>query len=77
MCRAVELDSRFEALALLQCAQDTCAADERAQVPGSFSRYRRRVSAELVVLPALVEDLEVQIERAWRRLDVVSPKISD
>jgi hypothetical protein len=43
----------------------------------AFSRSRRRAEAELVVLPSLLEDLEGQIGRAWRRLDTVSPRVFD
>ena len=76
ICCAIELDARYEALLAIECAQGDAAApieNDRA----SLSPSRRRAEAELVVLPALIDDLEGQIGRAWRRLDKVSPRVLD
>jgi hypothetical protein len=79
ICRAIDLDMQFEVLALLESTQDGCCADSPAatDVRVHFSDSRKRLSADVELLPALVDDLEAQIERAWRRLDRVSPRIAE
>ena len=76
ICCAIELDARYEALLAIEAAQgDSAATVEGGNAP--FSQSRRRAEAELVVLPSLIDDLEGQIGRAWRRLDKVSPRMLD
>ena len=76
ICCAIELDARYETLLAIDGARHPLpevAEAERA----SFSRSRRRVEAELVILPSLIDDVEGQIARAWRRLDTVSPRVTE
>jgi hypothetical protein len=78
ICRALELDATFEVLALIDSVRDDGSATVTpTEDPAFFSRPRRRLAAELVLLPALIAHLEGQIELGWRRLDEVSPRISD
>lgn len=75
ICKAIELDTKYELLAQIdaQVRYDHAAA----RVHRSFDRRRRRMQAELILVPALVDDLEGQIECARLRLDSVLPKIVD
>ena len=74
ICCAFELDARYEALLAIEGARKAAAPAPEADPAG---RTRRRAEAELTVLPSLIEDLEGQIQRAWRRLDTVSPRVFD
>jgi hypothetical protein len=75
ICCAIELDARYEALLAIEAARvDGAIAPDTGS---SRSCSRRRAEAELVVLPSLIDDLEGQIDRAWRRLDTVSPRVLD
>jgi hypothetical protein len=74
ICCALELDARYEALLAIETAQDDGGAPVEGQGAAS-SPSRRRAEAELVMLPSLINDLEGQIGRAWRRLDTVSPRM--
>ena len=78
ICRTLELDAQFEVLALIESVQaDSPGSAAATEDPASFSKPRRRLAIELVLLPALIVELEDQIERGWRRLDEVSPRIVD
>ena len=78
ICRAIESDAHFEVLELIESAQGVRSdSHPRTMARGLFIQSQNRLLAELVLLPALVDDLEGQIERAWRRLDRVSPRIAD
>lgn len=75
ICKAIELDTKYELLA--QIDTHIRGEDGTTRVHGPFDRSRRRMQAELVLVPALVDDLEAQIECARLRLDSVSPKIPE
>jgi len=74
ICRAIEVDLQFEVLALVESAQTASSyADAASPAQKSFSHTRQRLSAELAALPALIADLDGQLDRAWQRLHTVSP----
>jgi len=74
ICRAIEVDLQLEVLALVESAQNASSySDASSPVQKSFRRTRQRLSAEVAVLPALIEDLDGQLDRAWQRLHTVSP----
>ena len=75
ICCAIELDARYEAMLAIEAARDSANKDPEADP--SSSPTRRRAEAELTVLPSLIKDLEGQIDRAWKRLDKVSPRVLD
>jgi hypothetical protein len=75
ICCALELDARYEALLTLEGFQK--GATEAPETDAVANPTRRRAEAELVVLPSLIDDVEGQIDRAWRRLDRVSPRVLD
>ena len=74
ICKAIELDTKYELLSQIDAR---VRSDDGVQRPhGAFERSRRRMRAELVLVPALVNDVEAQIERARLRLDTVLPKMA-
>jgi hypothetical protein len=75
ICCAIELDARYEALLAIEGVR--ADGPKAPKTEPSLSPSRRRAEAELVVLPSLIDDLEGQIDRAWRRLDTVSPRVLD
>ncbi len=78
VCRAIELDLQFEVLALVESMQDACSdAHTATDARTTTTQSRKELSAELSLLPERIEDLDRQIERAWHRLDRVSPRTAD
>jgi hypothetical protein len=73
ICKAIELDTKYELLTEMDARIRNGGGVQRYH--GPFDRSRRRMQAELVLVPALVDDLEAQIERARLRLDTVLPKM--
>jgi hypothetical protein len=76
ICRAEELDARLNVLALVERTLESLpAAVTETKAALSFTQQRDRASAEVVLLRALIKDLEAQIDRGWERLDNVLPPI--
>ena len=74
ICRAIEVDLQLEVLALVEAVQNaTSYPDALSPAQQSFRHTRQRLSAEVAVLPALIQELDGQLERAWERLHTVSP----
>lgn len=74
ICRAIEVDLQLEVLALVETAQNASSyAESAAPAQQSFGDTRESLRAERAVLPALIAELDGQLDRAWQRLHSVSP----
>ncbi len=74
ICRTVEIDLELEVLTLVESAHSASEYPDGLTPPRqSFSHTRKELCAERTLLPALISNLEFEIERAWQRLYSVSP----
>jgi len=71
VCRAIELETKYVLLTHTDVGIRNNDGNTRAHNVSPLCRVR--MQAELVLVPALVDHLDEQIERARLRLDTVSP----
>jgi hypothetical protein len=70
ICEAIELDARYEVLAVLASAHAEVACATGCN--GDCADPLQAVHAALMLMPALLDHLELEIAIAWIRLEEVS-----
>ena len=74
VCKGIELETTYQSLVQPDIGLQNDDGNTRAH--NRPADCRERMQAELVLVPALVDHVDEQIERARLRLDTVSPRPS-